>query len=295
MRREAARVRVAGVAERRFSFETSEGLPIRGDLALPGEEGAPLVVCLHGFKGFKDWGFWPGVAARLADAGYGALRFNFSHSGVGEDLEAMSEVALFETGTYTREVEDLKEILSRATSRNLPGSERLDVSRIGLIAHSRGSVSALAVAASREFPVRSVALWNPVSRVLWWGKEERRLWRERGFWEVVNTRTGQVFRMKTDLLEDAEKNAGRLDPSENAARIRVPLLAVVAPEDESVPAESGRSLARAAGAFGSLEEIPGTGHTLGAVHPPRGTTPALERAISATLSHFERALKRETP
>ena len=73
----------------------------------------------------------------------------------------------------------------------------------------------------------------------------------------------------------------------------MPLLSVVAVEDESVPSESGRSLVRAAGRFGSLEEIAGTGHTFGAVHPSREMTPAIEQAIEATLAHFDRTLKPE--
>ena len=212
-----------------------------------------MVVCIHGFKGFKDWGFWPEMASRLGAAGYGVVRFNFSHSGIGADLETFSEVGLFESGTYTREVEDLREVLSRLTERRLPGSEGLDVSRVGLLAHSRGSVSALAVAASGEFPVRSVVLWNPVSSVLWWDEETRRRWREAGFWETVNSRTGQVFRMKTALLDDAEQNRERLHPAVNAGRLRVPLLAVVAAQDETVPAAAGRRIATAAGGFGSVE------------------------------------------
>ncbi|HYR46165.1 MAG TPA: alpha/beta hydrolase, partial [Thermoanaerobaculia bacterium] len=119
--------------ENRFSFQTSEGLAIRGDLALPRQKDEPLVVCLHGFKGFKDWGFWPAVRERLAAAGYGALRFNFSHSGVGADLESFTEVGPFESGTYSREVEDLQEILARVAQGRLPGCEWLDVSRIGLL------------------------------------------------------------------------------------------------------------------------------------------------------------------
>src|SRR5207244_3363608 len=78
-----------------------------------------------------------------------------------------SEMELFETGTYTREVEDLREILSRLTREDLPGAGELAGSRVGLLAHSRGAVSALAVAAARELPVASVALWDPVPSVLW--------------------------------------------------------------------------------------------------------------------------------
>ena len=42
----------------------------------------PAVVIVHGFKGFKDWGFFPLVAQRLAAAGHAAVSFNFTGSGV---------------------------------------------------------------------------------------------------------------------------------------------------------------------------------------------------------------------
>jgi uncharacterized protein len=279
------------VEQRAFSFDNSEGLPIRGDVHSPGTDAQATVVCIHGFKGFKDWGFWPEVAARLCDAGFGVVRFNFSHSGIGADLESFSETQLFETGTYTREVRDLEEVLSRLSKGSLPGVQGSDRLRIGLLAHSRGSVSALAAAASGKLPVRSVALWNPVSSVLWWDGETRRRWRETGFWEVANARTGQVFRMKTDLLDDAEENREPLDPVANAGRIAVPLLCVVASEDESVPAASGRRLASAAGERGSLSEIGSTGHTFGAAHQFRKPTPALEEAIRVTRDQFRQTLE----
>ena len=186
-----------------FSFANEEGLLIRGDVHAPAARG-PVVVCVHGFKGFKDWGFWPQTAHRLCSAGLAVVRFNFSHSGIGKDLETFGEPALFESGTYSREVADLQAVLSRLAQGLLPGAERIDASRIGLLGHSRGSVASLAVAASDLFPVRSVVLWNPVSRVLWWDESQRRQWRERGYWEVVNTRTGQTFRVGTALLDDAE-------------------------------------------------------------------------------------------
>jgi dienelactone hydrolase len=286
------RARVLAVSVAAFSFPNDESLPIRGDVAPPERVGGPVVVCVHGFKGFKDWGFWPEISTRLSKAGYGVVRFNFAHSGVGPDFQTFSEPGLFETGTYTREVEDLREVLSRLAARRLPGTEGTDPSRMGLLAHSRGAVSALAVAASGDFPVRSIALWNPVSSVVWWDEEMRERWRKAGFREIVNTRTGQVFRVKTALLDDAEGNRGRLDPVANAESLRVPLLSVVATEDESVAPASGRRLASAAGQFGSLHEIAGTGHTFGAAHPLAGPTSALEEAIRATREFFDRTLSR---
>lgn len=248
-----------------------------------------MIVCIHGFKGFKDWGFWPETARRLCEAGYGAVRFNFSHSGLGEDPERFSETRLFETGTYSREVSDLAELLEALVGGRLPAAKRFDLSRVGLVAHSRGSVSALALAAARDSPARSVVLWNPVSSVLWWDGQTRGRWRQSGFWEVVNTRTGQRFHMARDLLDDAEANSERLDPVRNASRATAPILAVVAVGDETLSPDSGRRLARAAKA-GALREIPSTGHTFGAAHPFEKSGPALEDALAATLEHFGRTL-----
>jgi len=273
-----------------FCFANEEGLPIRGDVHAPAGRG-PVVVCVHGFKGFKDWGFWPETAQRLVRSGMGAVRFNFAHSGVGEDLERFGEPRLFESGTYSREVSDLREVLLRLAGKDLPGAGDLDTARIGLLAHSRGAISALALAASEERPVRSVALWNPVASALWWSEEERRRWRERGFWEVVNTRTHEVFRITRALLDDAENNGERLDPVANARRLEVPISVVVARGDESVSPESGRLLARAAPtSLASITEIEDSGHTFGAVHPFAGSTPALDRAIGAAVEHFTRTL-----
>ena len=251
-------------------------------------------MCVHGFKGFKDWGFWPETAARVCAAGYGVVRFNFSHSGIGEDLQTFSEGELFETGTYTREAMDLRQVLRAAVRGELPGSSRVDWAKPGLVAHSRGAVSALAAAA--EGLAGSVVLWNPVASVLWWDAETRRQWRESGGWPVTNARTGQTFSIRTGLLDDAETHRSELDPVANAARTEAPLLVVVAGNDESVSPDAGRRLARAAAAErSSLRELPGTGHTFGAAHPWREAPPAWEAALSATLEHFDRTLGRGRP
>lgn len=274
-----------------FTLTTEEGLLIRGDFHAPSTAAAGAVLCVHGFKGFKDWGFWPETAKRLAAAGHAAIRFNFSHSGVGEDLETFSEPQLFETGTYSREVADLQIVLSALAEGRLPGAVGFRARGVGLLAHSRGAVSSLAVAASEERFVSSVALWNPVSSVLWWDEEARARWREKGYWEVVNARTGDLFRIRTALLEDAESSSERLDPVGNAARLTVPLLVVVATEDESVPADSGRRIARAAATPGAtLVELPKTGHTFGMTHPPAAPTPAFASALEVTLRHFSMTL-----
>ena len=44
----------------------------------------PAVVVLHGFKGFKDWGMFPPLSQRLAQAGFTVVSPNLSGSGVDD-------------------------------------------------------------------------------------------------------------------------------------------------------------------------------------------------------------------
>jgi uncharacterized protein len=275
-----------------FEIPSSEGLPIRGRLAVSSRSRGRTVVCVHGFKGFLRWGFWPDAATRLVRKGFHAVRFDFSHAGVGEDGESFTETALFESGTFSQEADDLRRVLLAFAGADPPGGGRVDPTQIGLLAHSRGSVAALAAAATPRLGVRSVALWNPIGRLMRWDRETRARWRSEGFWEVANARTGQLFRMAPDLLDDAEANSETLDPERNAARVEVPVLVVVSGDDTSVAPADGRAIAAALPKpLAFLREISGTGHTFGAAHPFTGATPELDGAFEATLWHFMRTME----
>jgi fermentation-respiration switch protein FrsA (DUF1100 family) len=62
-------------------------------------------------------------------------------------------------------------------------------------------------------------------------------------------------------------------------------------EDLSVPLREARELHQATAGRAELLRIPRTGHTLGAVHPWQGTTPALERAIQASTEWLTKQLQ----
>jgi len=43
----------------------------------------PVVVLVHGFKGFRRWGFWGAISEALLASGLGVVGFDMSHNGVG--------------------------------------------------------------------------------------------------------------------------------------------------------------------------------------------------------------------
>jgi pimeloyl-ACP methyl ester carboxylesterase len=246
-------------------------------------------VC-HGFKGFKDWGFFPYVGERLAAAGFAAVGFNFAGSGIGPDLENCTELDRFAADTISQQTNDLGCVLDALAAGTLHPGGRLDAGRVALLGHSRGGAVAI-LRARTDRRVRTVVTWAGVSTLVRWSAEERCAWRERGFAEVQNARTGQVLRMNWSYVEDLERNADRLDVQAAAGGLEIPLLVVHGEDDESVPVREARVLSSAAppGAA-ELVLLPHAGHTFGAVHPWAGTTPALEAALERTIAWFARHL-----
>ena len=70
-----------------FRFLTSANDVIRiTTLGIENLNSSPCIIYVHGFKGFKDWGFVPYTCEYFAKNGFFVISFNFSHNGVGEEL-----------------------------------------------------------------------------------------------------------------------------------------------------------------------------------------------------------------
>jgi len=269
-----------------FALHNPSGDLIRGDIHLLEKENAtpaPVVVICHGFKGFKDWGFFPYLAQRLAEAEFGAVRFNFSHNGVGEDLQNFTELDKFAVNTIGKEMEDLESVLDALRVGRLPGSDRMDASRIALLGHSRGVATAILVGSG--YPgVRTLIAWAGISSVDRYPAPVKEGWRNVGKLPIINARTGQEMPLAVSVLEDLEINREKYDILKAVAGLEIPFLVVHGDEDETVPLSEGSLLhdSTPRGLRG-LQLIPGGGHAFGAVHPFAGPTPELKEAVRVTL------------
>ncbi|NIW35236.1 MAG: prolyl oligopeptidase family serine peptidase [Gemmatimonadetes bacterium] len=270
----------------RFVLENRDGDPIRGDVRRGDEvrDGGAIVVC-HGFKGFKDWGFFPYVSEQLATrTGYPVITFNYSGSGIGADLLNFTELDKFEANTFSKELDDLQVVLDTAESGELPGIDGRE--RFGLLGHSRGGISTI-ITGVEDDRIGAIVTWSAVAYIDRWSEEKKEEWRREGRIEILNTRTGQMMPLGIDTLEDYERNKERLDLEKAAARLEVPYLIVHGTEDESVSVSAGEQLAEAAPDDTTrFSPIEGAGHTFGAVHPFEGTTDELERAIGLSADWF---------
>jgi len=272
-----------------FTLNSRHGLPLRGDVlssdAVSTESRDPqatLVVC-HGFKGFKEWGMFPSLGQALADAGFTVVLFNFSGSGVGDNMVDFTELDRFAEDTISAQVDDLGDILDALQSGALPAAAS---AAVGVLGHSRGGATAI-IRAHEDQRVRCVVTWAAVSHLLRWSEREVQAWKERGYMEFLNTRTHQLMRMNYAAVEDLLSNKERFDVQACVRGLQVPLLLVHGQEDLSVRLQEGEELYRAADpSRAQLQVIPQTGHTFGAVHPWQGTTPAFEEAVKHSIQWF---------
>lgn len=274
-----------------FALTNRHGDVIRGNVHVPDAAvNAPVLVIVHGFKGFKDWGAFPAIADDFARNGIVTVRFNFSLNGIGDDDTVFTELEKFRRNTYTRECEDLADVIDRLVEGDLLPAAA-DRSHIALLGHSRGGGIAL-LHASRDRRVRAVAAWASVSTFDRWGPQLKAQWRERGLLEVMNQRTKQKMPLGLELLEDFERNHDTLDVPRAVSRLTIPLLIVHGEQDVSVPVEEAHVLRDAADpASTTLHIIPAADHVFGAQHPYAGMPDLMQQAIDRTRDWLRSALR----
>ena len=221
---------------------------------------------------------FPPLAERLARAGFTAVSFNFSGSGV-DDAGEFTLPERFGHNTFSAELGDTRVVLD-ALYRGELGVP--PPTATGLIGHSRGGGIAV-LHAAHDMRVQTLVTWSAISTVERWGAEERVAWRMTGHTSILNARTGQTLRLYTDVLDDIDRSASALDIQAAAAQIRIHWLVVHGRADESVRFAEAQALMDGSTGTARLLGVEGGGHTFGAAHPWRGSTPALETAFDATL------------
>jgi pimeloyl-ACP methyl ester carboxylesterase len=265
----------------------ADGLSMGLDLYAPEGESPPLpvtVVC-HGFKGFKDWGFFPPLCERLAGHGRALAVFDFSHNGVGDRPGEFDRLDLFARQTLTRHVQDLGTVLDFLDSDFARGANLQRARHFNVVGHSLGGAVAV-LRAAEDARITQVTTLNGVAQLPRFTPEQIAEGRRAGKLAVKNQRTGQDMPLELSWLDDC----ARQDIEGAATQIFVPALVIQGEADPGVTPAEGRQLNE--WIPGSrLVMVPGADHVFGAKHPFAGWTPALEqvaRELDAFLPHVGR-------
>jgi alpha-beta hydrolase superfamily lysophospholipase len=246
-----------------------------------------LIVC-HGFKGYKDYGFLPHVADAAARHGLIAHRFNFSHSGMTEQIDTFERPDLFEADTWSKQVTDLHTV-AQAIERNAIAGSGLPCVWFG---HSRGGVTVLLTAGEvfegtapdTPAPAAIVGAATPDYCVNLDEQQKAQL-RAEGRVEIYSSRTGQTLAIGKPWLDEIEADPERFDPVRAAEAVKCPMLFIHGDQDPTVPVEAADRLARAGASHARRLIIEGAQHTFNAANPlPLEQTPPTEtgQMIEAT-------------
>ncbi len=262
--------------------------PITLDITRPaGNRKYPVVIFCHGFKGFKDWGFFPRLPRLFAASGMAFCKFNFSHNGTTPDnLLDCPDPEAFAQNNFSKELEDLKLVVDWIEKG--PWKDHLDTSEIYLMGHSMGGAVSL-IYASEDKRIKKLALWATVSDFHDLFKRfDMAEWKKTGRTFLQNVRTGQQMPLDYQLYEDLEKNAARLNVLKAAEKLEIPLLLVHGEQDESVPPSSSERIYDAC-LHSIFIRIGNAGHTFNITHPWSQDAPlttAATEAVENTVEFF---------
>jgi len=247
------------------------------------------IVLVHGFKGFKDWGYAPYFSNYFATKGFFVITFNFSHNGIGENKFEFTELEKFANNTFSREISELEDVVN-AYINNYFG--QITKPKIGLVGHSRGGAISL-LTASKLDNIKAVATWGSVSNLDRYSDRQKDIWKEKGYFSVMNMRTKQEMRLNISLLDDLETNKkGSLNIQKAVENLDKPLLIIHGKEDLAVKVSEAKDIYNWSNKEKSdLILIDNIGHTFGCVHPFEGTNVKFDKVLSLTCEFFGKNFK----
>lgn len=205
----------------------------------------PVVLYLHGFNGFKDWGDFGTIAQAWADAGFVVVTFNFSHNGTTLEVpHELTDTEAYGQNNYSKECFDTRCMIDFIHSANFPLSEHVQLDRLWLLGHSRGGGIAIVQAADER--VYGLITWASVAylKTPWasYSPEKMAQWEADGVVFYTNQRTGMAYPLYYQLYLDYIEHTTAFDVQASIAQLKKPILLCHGLNDMAVSVEQARML-----------------------------------------------------
>jgi len=206
--------------ERPIIFLNQNKEKLFGIFSLPkNREKSPAVILVHGFAKTKSERKFVELARKLAENGIASLRFDFS--GCGD-----SEGRFFKM-SISKQVGEL-----RAAFQKLIEEKRIDKDRIGIFAHSLGTVVSCLFQIKYK-KIKCLVLAAPALNQeelikKWYEEKEIKKWKRKGYLDT------EKFRIGINYLQEAVDYTGILP------QIKIPTLVLHGGKDEDISGKIAR-------------------------------------------------------
>ncbi|MCB9192374.1 MAG: hypothetical protein H6602_11975 [Flavobacteriales bacterium] len=268
-------------------IQGSENRPMAVDLRYNGQiSNQPVIVFVHGFKGFKDWGHFPKVGEELAKAGFAFVSFNFTHDGTTIDQPTdFADLEAFGNNNYHKELYDTEQVIEGIYNGSLFPEIEMNRGQIFLFGHSRGGGISV-VKTSEDSRVKGLVTWNSIGDMKRTNADLIE-WKRKGVVFVPNARTNQQMPMYYQFVEDFFAQQERYDLQEACGKINVPSVFIHGTNDQTVPYEYAEKLHDWT-SDSELLLIEDGNHTFGGKHPFEDDQLPTDSdtALTAMIKHF---------
>jgi len=247
----------------------------------------PLVIFVHGYKGYKDWGAWSMMGEQFAEAGFFFVKFNFSHNGTTiEDPHNFADLEAFGNNNYSKELSDLGVVIDHFIQ-----NEKIDDQKLILVGHSRGGGISI-IKTFEDERINGLITLASVDTLDRFPKNSAfERWEKAGVFYVVNGRTKQEMPHYYQFYEDFKRNEFRFDVERATEMAMAQMLIIHGTQDESVSMKSAEHL-HILNPNSELFLIENANHTFGAKEPweENGLPEDLKKVVEKSIEFINKKL-----
>ena len=232
------------------------------DLEIPENFTRNILVFVHGYMGFKDWGTWNMMQSYFVEKGFGFCKFNMTHNGTTPEYPIdFVDLEAFGNNCYSYEKKDLLHVFDWL-------EEKINISEcsLHLIGHSRGGgITLLCSGDSRVSSVITLAAISSIEKRFSFEQKVIEEWKKTVVRFVKNSRTNQDLPHNFSQYLDFQINKEELSIQAACESCSKPMLIIHGDKDESVSIAEGYDLSH--WSKNELHIIQDATHTFGGTHP----------------------------
>lgn len=219
----------------------------------------PVVVFVHGYMGYKDWGAWDLFAEAIQKSGVSVAKLNLTHNGTTlSEHTAFADLEAFGNGGCLKELQDVRLFLDHLEKEH-------QFSEFILVGHSRGGGIVLLV--GKDERVKQIHCLAPICDIAsrFPSGEQLEEWKNTNVYYRKNGRTGQELPHYYSQYEDFLRAKDSLDIEKTCRQLNKPVFVYHGNNDASVLPVEGEKVAEWTG--GKFYLIENTAHTFDTSEP----------------------------